>query len=1011
MKIILLLCFTIGVYAQSLETCYTVQLLSKHNSTKNLKKLQKKQFPDTCKLMKIGSSLTVRCGCYVQYDEAKLSFLSLKKTYALSSIATTYKYRFKGTKTQEQIVQKDEKKDDELRLILQVFLYKGDLQHAYKVAKLGVKKYPESYYWNEKMADTSRWTNRQEESMIYLKKMYTLRHDTQIEKQLILYAKQSHKYESIEPLLLKKIRKNPSQKNVDELIDIYIKTGNPEKATSFLEKQYKKDKTKKVFLTQALDLSLQMGNMVLAKKYVNMIEKQETYTTQDAALIARYYYIFGDVEKAYKCLDNVNPLDKASLEDKIVYSELKSDLGWYLQENQEAGKAAKYLIDHHKGRLVDYERVIFVYYEKNPRYVEQTFKEAYLKFKDSYLFYGYANGAIKYKNYDELAKLVKDIDASDSSLKRESAYWLIKAKLYAYKNDKKHEQEALTMAYSLEPNNMQIKLELLWFYVDVQDAQRTKILLLDMSQSQDLSPALYFPIASAYAFLNDINRASFYTQKLLALHHPVVKTIEFKFLQAYIYQSQNNQNGFKTYMQDIVASMQHQAKEKPKLTTQDRYLSNYLRAAMNVLHPDDFEKALEDAKPYLKKQNYDEIAYSWAIRNHADEKSRQLYYKMNKRALWLDFSDAIVSQNHSQLEDLLHMHLYSLSMADASQVAYKDGQVSLAQTITYENLNQSERDQNAYIGHLNLSKERSDNFYIKSAYYLREPLLRKYVELKNKTYIQDGYSVLARTFYTKNSSQNTTNLTNLEDTTLHLGLGIERLYNRGAIRIFMQYHQDMRDFMEYKIEGKYRLSTDLIFNATAGTNMEAQESTALLLGGKKDSVGFNVDWKILNSSTINFHLQRNKYKSQDDVALGDGTYGRLSALKLIRQGYPDIGLGLFSDFGNYKELKGSKGVIDTLNPLQYNVLPENFFNLGASVAYGMVNSNIYTRVWRPYFEFSPYYNSAMGSFTYSFHTGIGGKVWHQDHLSLGASYSDSVNGIEGKIFELYLKYQFMYYHP
>jgi hypothetical protein len=77
----------------------------------------------------------------------------------------------------------------------------------------------------------------------------------------------------------------------------------------------------------------------------------------------------------------------------------------------------------------------------------------------------------------------------------------------------------------------------------------------------------------------------------------------------------------------------------------------------------------------------------------------------------------------------------------------------------------------------------------------------------------------------------------------------------------------------------------------------------------------------------------------------------------------------------------------------------------------MANSQAYTRVWRPYFEIYPYYNSYTDDFTYGFNAGYGGKVWHQDHLVIGASYTDSVSGVGGKVFELFLNYQFMYYHP
>jgi len=60
-------------------------------------------------------------------------------------------------------------------------------------------------------------------------------------------------------------------------------------------------------------------------------------------------------------------------------------------------------------------------------------------------------------------------------------------------------------------------------------------------------------------------------------------------------------------------------------------------------------------------------------------------------------------------------------------------------------------------------------------------------------------------------------------------------------------------------------------------------------------------------------------------------------------------LSLFSDGAIYNETSGKKGVIDKLQAPRAQVLPNNFINLGVDFAYGMQNSDIYTRVWRPYF--------------------------------------------------------------
>lgn len=1042
-NILFILLISIALYAQSKRTCYTVQLLSAGNTQENLDMFHKKSYPKECRLMEIGESITIRCGCYDAYSDAG-NLLEKLSSYKEASIATTYKYRFddnivaqetqkkfKKYDTNEKIANKqvlkglkthkkargylDEKaktkEDEELRLILQVFLYKGDLKNAYKVASLGYKKHPRSYYWNEKMAEICKWTNRSARSMKHLRFIYELRRDPVIEKELIDYGTSAYQYETIEPLVINRAIADPSEKNIDLMIFVFKKIGSPEKVLVVLDAQYKKDRSNTMLLTKALELSLEMGDLDLAKKYVRLIEVNKPYSKKDAALIARYYYITHDMQKSYASLNDVEHKDTDVKEDDIKYYELKSDLGWYLQDTKVAALASKKLMDMKYARLVDYERISFVYQKSDPKLAQEATRQAYKEYKLSYMFYSYANAAINAKNFVELQELLQEIDVSSSPLAKEALFWMIKAKVYAHFHKFDKEQNAMNIASALDPDNFQIQLELLWFYMDMHDNTKLKNVLTDMAESDELGYGAYLPMASAYFYLNDINRASYYTQELLAIKDPTTQLLEFKFLQAYIYQIQNNEPAFKESMTDILHVLKAEAKKSPRLKKDNKYLSNYLRAAMYVLNPDKFEKKLKKAKKHLSKKNYNEISYSWAMKNHAYEKTLKIYHKIHKKELWMQFNNAIVFQEHSKIEDMLNIYLYSLSMGDAAQASKKDGQIALSQTISFEGLRHNEKNQNMYIEHMDISKERSDLFEAKTSYYNRDPLLQKYIDLDNKTYLQDGYSLLSALNYFDNSSLDKKVLVTVPAKKVIANIGLKKLYDRGYIQANVAYHDSMKSYLEYSFDAGYRMSTDLLAHVKVDKNGDALESTQLLLGGKKDMLALDVTWNILNSTSINFLHEFNSYDSQDNVHLGSGNYSRITLSRQIRNGYPDLKIDTFYDAGFYDETSGSRGVIDDLQAASYPVLPANFYNVGLNFSYGLANSSIYTRVWRPYFEFSPYYNSEIDSYTYGLNAGIGGKVWHQDHLVVGASYTDSVNGVGGSIFELFLKYQFMYYHP
>ena len=91
MKFLILSLFTLSLWANS---CYTVQITSAFNSTKNYETLKSRDYPQSCKLMEIGKTLTVRCGCHDKYKDAKETLSQLKNSYEKAYITTTYKSRF-----------------------------------------------------------------------------------------------------------------------------------------------------------------------------------------------------------------------------------------------------------------------------------------------------------------------------------------------------------------------------------------------------------------------------------------------------------------------------------------------------------------------------------------------------------------------------------------------------------------------------------------------------------------------------------------------------------------------------------------------------------------------------------------------------------------------------------------------------------------------------------------------------------------------------------------------------
>lgn len=102
MRLLIVLFFSMSLFANS---CYTVQITSSFNSEKNYSELSQSNYPQSCKLMEIGKTLTVRCGCHEKYKDAKATLPELQKKYQNAYISTTYKSRFERKKPEVLKVQ------------------------------------------------------------------------------------------------------------------------------------------------------------------------------------------------------------------------------------------------------------------------------------------------------------------------------------------------------------------------------------------------------------------------------------------------------------------------------------------------------------------------------------------------------------------------------------------------------------------------------------------------------------------------------------------------------------------------------------------------------------------------------------------------------------------------------------------------------------------------------------------------------------------------------------------
>lgn len=962
----------VTIYAKE-QTCYTVQLLSTSSiKQQDIDTILNQTYPKSCKILTIGKVHTVRCGCTQNFQEIKQNLKALKKTYKKAYIATTYAYRFKPKKI---IIKKLSPQELELRLMFQTFLYSNDIKNAYKLSKKAYAKY-NSIFWLKNIIKTAKYNSKIEEAIKYETILCNKTQDKKLQDKLIGYNITNYQYQKAEPIILKKALLNPNDKNIQMVIFIYDKLGMPLRSAEFLHKIYLKNPKKQYLLTKELSIYINTGEIEKAKKIIQLIEQNRSYDIDNTSLIAIYYFRSKNIQKAFKTL----LLAKKFVKDKnLYYYKQLSDVAWYLQDYHTSYEASNKLIKLKQARLVDFNRVIQL--EQNKKLSAKLQMQMYKQFKIDYLFYSYASSAMKLEKFIELQNTIKQLQKDNSPLTKQALFYIVKAQLDKHLNNHQ-ELKSIELALKFSDNNNIVLENIFWFYMDNNYNNELKLFLQNMEE-KEVPQSFYKLFAIAYYKLTNIDKANYYIQKV-----PQTKDIDFELLRAYIASAQNEQPRYKQILNHIYNIL-----NTKNIFKQKKLLKTYLTVMLELKDYDKFSIALQKAKPYLKQKDYDELKYMWSIKTTSYEKSHFIKQHMNQTPLWITFNDLRLFKNHTQAENLLYTQLNNLSQGDAVMETLYDGQISLAQSITYKILYKNNKNQNAYIQHKDLVKKRSDLLDTKYIYTTQDNLTQSGVYLKNKTYISNSYTLFTELQNLKNTQ---TNITKKDDSFIKLAL--QKQFNQANIKLYLGYRKCFDDFFTYGIDATYNYTKQLNTRFSIYKNEKATISPEFLLLANKDSIQEQLTYNFLKSTSINVLLEQNTYHTQENsTIIGTSNQQQFILRHKIRTGYPDMTMSLF--FNNYLYSQQNEQLL----------LPNNFYEIGTTFDYGMVNSEIYTRVWRPFFSVSQYYSSLADNYNLGFGFGYGGKVYSQDHLSFGMNFSTTSTSNQ-EVIMFYLRYQFLYQH-
>ncbi len=1011
--------------------CYTVQLFS---ASVSLPLERIPEVPKECILERIGVYRVARCGCYDAYSKAvenkrfyverypqlmietvdRNSFVEENSTYVLTTDKKAQAQSVPTLTPAKIAIAKSALKkytlsapididDEQLRLMCQVFTYSSDLENAYTTAQKALKSYPRSLYWHAKVAEIAQWLEKHFEATKHLLYIFNQTHDEELEQEILDYALGTLQYDVALPIVSKRAQIDPSIKNLQDLMFLHEQVGIPETGLALMEELHKRDPDNYDLVQELLRIYTDHGKIVKAEELVDEVRSSKMINIDLAVQLSYYYSARRDIAASYQVLLDANT---SIAEGNVTqYDRQISDLGWFLEEFKTAAQASLRLYKRQEARMVDYERISI--YFNDPKLLQDAIAKGYQKYQNKEVFITYLGSLQKNEDYNKLALIFAQVkeNAQEQMFEKETDYWLIKAQMHHHFKEHSQALGALENAIRYQPNATKPLSAYLWFLIDSDDVNALKNLMVKIERQKKIVPELWLPLGVGHFKLQHTDRALYYIDKLMRSKEA---TIDTKFMYAYIMQARGAYDAFRGVMKTIDMQLLAQSQKEPALLKSPTFLEHYLKARIAFVSVDTFEKLLFQSRSVLSFEQYTEIALLWALQHDAKEQAHYQMQHLKKAEPWMRFGMALGFDARSQQLDLLYRYYELLPYSDRIEAALNTGQRALAQTLAFDGASHNTQNELLYKQLHDVVESDADMAQMQGGYYDRGSVSQYYVNVKDRHYLGDGWRFLADAYFADNTLIDHDQLSTLPYYDQSFQMGMQKNFMQGSIEMKVGVRDAMKTHYMYTLLATYHLGAHVSLQAGYNKGDRSQESTYLLFGGMKDFLHITAAWNYVPSSTLLLYVQQAEFYSQDEAYLGNGTSARLMWRKLLRSAYPDVAWGAYYEVGHYEPSQNYKGIVEYLQPIRAQVLPEDYYNIGAYLMLGSESKAHYSRTWKPYLEFIPYYNGYKEALNFALNAGIGGPSFDKDQMGLGINYNQGVNGSQESVFEFYMRYRMFY---
>lgn len=894
-------------------------------------------------------------------------------------------------------------------LAWQAFMNAGDMRDAYALALSAVKAHPTSLRWRKRLAHAALMTQHPETALKAYYSLVTDGHRAYF-KQALALAIGLDDANRATHLLTAALREQPySKQRWIQAIGDLRSLNRPDTALRLL-RQADRRHPRRFFLWQQVVLYHSLAEprheLAVLKRYRKRYGPQPRAMLQTATLL----YVHGKITAAYRALQAAR--SRASPQN-IIYWRTLAELAWLLQDYAVAEQASQILYVHHQANTGDLQRLVFLNQSAHPHRAFLFAAVGWRRYRDPQFFLDMLAAASALNSNRLLERAFAQVEPADRpGLAVHAFYWTSRAQWLLLRGKSRAAAVAYRHALALRPGDPDLMANYLWFLVDTREVSALRPLLPRLTERAGRIPALWSPLAAAYALLDQPARALAWLRAAWPRHH---KDPLWLMGYADTLAQDDRQRAAYGVRRHALQLLTHHPAPNPTQARRDR--KQIVRLASLLAPGNSAARLTRTLAAHPGNPRSRGIVLAWALSQSAYPLARWWWlkaYRKHPPTAGTRLSVALGTDNGTQAGRLLRNHASILPRRDRVDAADRLGWHTLATTLAFRGLAGAPDDRRLQRQFREDALAAADSFDTTLRGMRSNGLARLGLNLDTRLWVSPRMAIGAHVAHARQRVYDTGLLGATPGQSSHAELDLTRLSARGRLDFSVGGGSNLRHYAQAGISWHQRWSGGLTTIASANYGVRPQASIPLYIGALEDRVDVAASYSLTPRNNLDGRLRLGRYRAQGGGSLGELAGFAADLTHQVWQSHPNYTLIATLSGAIYRPAARLPSQLRPLVPSTVPAtvgffVPRDFLQGCFGAAVNLRFAEDYTTRLRPIAAASGCYNSAYG-LGYVLEGGLALPLFGHDHLALDLRLEGGQFGVTGRSESIMLRYRY-YFSP